>query len=155
MPPGRVLWHDVRVHMAKILFTLIVLACFVGAAPAADDQQIKDAEKAWAAAVVARDFPKLEAMLTPDLIYAHSTGIIDDKTQYLQKMKSGKQNYAGIEHKSTTVRLHGDAAIAHSQMRMHGTNASGPFDDRLMMIHLWVKSKGKWMLAGHQTTRLQ
>ena len=80
--------------------------------------------------MVAKDFAKLDAMLTPDLIYAHSTGMIDDKTQYLQKMKTGKQNYAGIEHKSTTVRMHGDSAVAHSMMRMHGTNAAGPFDDQ-------------------------
>ena len=30
--------------------------------------------------MVAKDFAKLDAMLTPDLIYAHSTGVIDDKT---------------------------------------------------------------------------
>jgi ketosteroid isomerase-like protein len=123
-------------------------------AAANDEQPVLTAEKAWAAAVVAKDYTKLESMLTPDLIYAHSTGIIDDKTQYLTKMKTGKQMYAGIEHTSTTVRLHGDSAIAHSKVRMHGTNATGPFDDKLMMIHVWVKSKGKWLLAGHQTTRL-
>lgn len=137
-----------------LTLTLSVFAFTAGAAPA-DEQQITAAEKNWAAAVIAKDFAKLEAMLTPDLIYAHSTGIIDDKTQYLQKMKTGKQNYAGIEHKSTTVRMHGDSAVAHSMIRMHGTNAAGPFDDNVMALHLWVKSKGKWLLAAHQTTKVK
>ena len=142
--------------MRTLSVTLVLLAAaFFAQGAAADEQQIQQAEKGWADAVKAKDFAKLEAMLTPDLIYAHSTGIIDDKTQYLTKMKTGKQNYAGIEHKSTTVRMHGNAAIAHSKVRMHGTNATGPFDDQLMMIHVWVKSNGKWMLAVHQTTRLQ
>lgn len=136
--------------MRTILLTFTLCAI----AYSADEQQIITAEKGWAAAVVAKDFARLDAMLTPDLIYAHSTGIIDDKTQYLEKMRTGKQNYAGIEHKSTTVRFHGDAAVAHSQIRMHGTNASGPFNDQLMMMHVWVKSKGKWLLAAHQTTKL-
>ena len=135
-------------------FLLAFLAAFTVFAASADEQQVLQAEKAWAAAVVAQDYGKLEAMLTPDLIYAHSTGIIDDKTQYLQKMRTGKQRYAGIEHASTTVRMHGNSAIAHSHLRMHGTNAAGPFDDKLMMIHVWVKSNGTWRLAGHQTTRL-
>jgi len=142
--------------MRTFLLTLTLCALALTASAAtADEQEIAAAEKAWASAVLAKDFAKLGAMLTPDLIYAHATGIIDDKTSYLQKMKSGKQNYAGIEHKSTTVRMHGDAAVAHSMMLMHGTNASGPFDDQVMTMHLWVKTNGKWLLAAHQTTKVK
>jgi ketosteroid isomerase-like protein len=141
--------------MRTILLFLILVASAFLANAASDEQQIKDSEKAWAAAVVAKDFSTLDRMLTPDLIYAHSTGVIDDKTTYLAKMRAGKQVYAGIEHKSTTVRMHGDSAVAHSQIRMHGTNADGPFDDRVMAMHLWVKSDGKWLLAAHQTTKLK
>jgi ketosteroid isomerase-like protein len=141
--------------MRTILFSFTFIATAILASAASDEQQIRDAEKAWASAVVAKDFAALDRMLTPDLIYAHSTGVVDDKAKYLEKMRAGKQVYAGIEHKSTTVRLHGNAAVAHSQIRMHGTNADGPFDDRLMAMHVWVKSNGKWLLAAHQTTKLK
>jgi ketosteroid isomerase-like protein len=137
-----------------IIATLCIFA-LPGAAASADESAILDAEKGWASAVLARDFAKLDTILTPGLIYAHSTGIIDDKSQYLSKMRSGTQKYAGIEHTSTTVRVYGNSAVAHSRARMHGVNASGPFDDKLMMIHMWVKSNGKWQLAAHQTTKLQ
>src|SRR5690349_6411427 len=133
--------------MRTILLTFTLCAI----AYSADEQQIITAEKGWAAAVDANDFARMHAMLTPDLIYAQSTGIIDHKTQDLEKMRTGKQNYAGTEHTSTTVPFHGDAAVAHSQIRVHGTHASGPFNDQLMMMHVWVKSKGKWLLAAHQT----
>ena len=103
-----------------LILTLPLLAF----AASADEQQIIAAEKTWASAVVAKDFAKLDGMLTPGLVYAHATGIVDDKSSYLQKMKSGKQNYAGVEHKSTTVRMYGDSAVAHSMMRMHGVNAA-------------------------------
>lgn len=142
--------------MRTLLLTLTLSAFTLTAfAAPGEEQQVKDAEKSWATAVMKGDYAKLESLLTPDLIYAHSTGIIDDKTQYIGKMKSGKQKYVGIEHGDLTIRLHGDSAIAHSKVRMHGTNSEGPFDDRLMMIHVWVKSQGKWLLAGHQTTRLR
>jgi ketosteroid isomerase-like protein len=139
--------------MRTILLSLVLCLSLFAASP--DEQQVLDAEKAWATAVVKKDFAKLEGMLTADLIYAHSTGNIDDKSTYLGKMKTGKQKYDGIEHASTTVHIYGgDAAVAHSKVRMHGTNADGPFDDRLMMIHMWVKQGNQWKLAGHQTTRL-
>jgi ketosteroid isomerase-like protein len=141
--------------MRTILLSLAFLTAAVVASAASEEQQIRDAEKAWASAVVAKDFAALDRMLMPDLIYAHSTGVIDDKAKYLEKMRAGKQNYAGIDQTSITVRMHGNAAVAHSQIRMHGDNTDGPFDDRLMAMHLWVKSNGKWQLAAHQTTKLK
>ena len=138
--------------MRTILLSLILSVAALAAS--ADEQQILDSEKAWASAVVAKDFGKLDAMLTPDLIYAHSTGAIEDKAKYLGNMKSGTQRYAGIEPQTPTVRMHGDSALTHTIVRMHGVNAAGPFDNKVMMIHMWVKSGGKWKLAGHQTTKL-
>jgi ketosteroid isomerase-like protein len=139
--------------MRTILLSLTLCLAAFGASP--EEQQVLDADKAWAAAVVAKDFAKLDTMLTPDLIYAHSTGVIDDKKAYLGKMKEGKQTYKGIEFGTMSVRMHGNAAITHGTLRMHGVNAEGPFDNRVMTIHIWVKSGGSWKLAGHQTTRLQ
>lgn len=136
----------------RILFFTAVLATVAFAATT--EQQILEAEKSWANAVMTGDFAKVDALLTPDIIYAHSTGIIDTKSSYMEKLRSGKQKYDGIEHKSTTVRVHGDSVVTHSQMRMHGTNAAGKFDDKVMMMHVWVKSGGKWLLAAHQTTKL-
>jgi ketosteroid isomerase-like protein len=137
-----------------VLFLMFLSVSFLGAA-SSDEQQIRDVEKAWASAVVAKDFAALDRMLMPDLIYAHSTGIIDDKAKYLEKMRAGKQVYAAIDQNSITVRLHGNAAVAHSQIQMRGHNDDGPFNDRLMAMHFWVKSNGKWLLAAHQTTKLK
>ena len=138
--------------MRTILLSLTF--CFAALAASPEEQQVLAAEKAWSAAVVAGDFAKLDGMLMPDLIYAHSTGIIDDRAQYLSKMKEGKQTYAGIERGSTVVRVYGNAAITHGTLRMHGKNPDGPFDNRVMTIHTWIKTGGTWKLAAHQTTRL-
>jgi ketosteroid isomerase-like protein len=139
-------------NMRTTLLSVFLCLAMFGATP--DEQQVLDADKAWAAAVVAKDFAKLDGMLTPNLIYAHSTGIIDDKAAYLGKMKAGKQTYKGIEFGTMAVRMHGATAITHGTLRMHGVNAAGPFDDRVMTIHMWVKSGVSWKLAGHQTTKL-
>src|SRR4051794_5193523 len=116
--------------MRTILLSLTLCLAALAASP--EEQQILDADKAWAAAVMAKDFAKLDGMLTPGLVYAHATGFIDDKTSYLGKMKAGKQTYAGIDFVTApTVRVYGNAAISHTTLRMHGVNASGPFDDKV------------------------
>ena len=135
----------------KITLIPLLVASVVGLQ--ADDSVVA-AEKGWAQAVVSQNFAKLQRVLDEELIYAHSTGIIETKAEYLGKLKSGAQKYTAIDHHKTTVRVHGDAAVAHSIVVMQGNNASGPFDNRLMMIHTWVKKGGEWRLAAHQTTQI-
>jgi ketosteroid isomerase-like protein len=135
--------------------TALLIALCAVAALAAGEEELQKAEKAWVAAVVKRDYAALDRVLDAGLIYAHSTGAIESKGEYLSRMRSGAQRYDGIEHKSMTVRLHGDAAAVHSKVRMTGTSNGKPFDNQLMMMHLWVKQGGQWRLAAHQTTSLE
>jgi len=137
----------------KVGVALAALLASVAAAAGPEDA-VRNAEKQWAAAVVAGDFAAVDRLLSSSLIYAHSTGVIETKAEYLGKLRSGTQKYTGIDHESLTVKMHGDAAVAHSKVRMRGTNAQGPFDNVLMMLHLWVKEGGQWRLAAHQTTKL-
>jgi len=118
------------------------------------DSDIYNAEKAWAAAVVARDAAELERIFANELIYAHSTGVVETKQQYIERLKSGAQKYDAITHENTKVVDYGNAAVAHSTVRMSGTSNGRPFNDHVMMLHLWVKRGGTWQLAAHQTTKL-
>jgi ketosteroid isomerase-like protein len=141
--------------MNRALLCLAVLAtALIPAFGAGVEDQVVAAEKSWAKAVMTGDAAALDKLLAPDLIYAHSTGVVESKTEYLGKLKSGSQKYDLIDHEKTTVKVHGNAAVAHSVVVMRGTNASGPFNNKLMMMHLWVKEGAMWRLAAHQTTRL-
>jgi len=133
---------------------LIVTVSMLALCAAGPEDEIVKAEKSWAAAVVARDYAALERILHGDLIYAHSTGVIETKGEYVGKLKSNTQRYDVLDHQKTTVKVHGNSAVAHSTVIMKGQSGDRPFDNRLMMIHLWVKESGQWRLAAHQTTQL-
>jgi len=144
---------ELTMKITRILLLATVLSTVVLLGEDVEDEVLQ-AERNWAASVVAGDFDRVEALLDDTLIYAHSTGIIESKDQYLGKLRSGAQHYDSIEHEKTTVRVHGDAAVVHSIGVMTGKNANGPFHDRLMIMHFWVNTDGKWLLGAHQTTRL-
>ena len=124
------------------------------ATAASGDDAIRDAEKRWSTAVMKKDLGVLDNIFMPDLIYAHSTGKIESKQEYIDRLKGGAQRYDTINHESTKVVLHGDSAVAHSIVRMTGISNGQPFNDHVMMMHLWVKQGGAWKLAAHQTTKL-
>jgi len=148
--------YDRKAMRVACLILLLLYAVACGLASAADpEQEVREAEKVWASAVMRADAAALEQILDDQLIYAHSTGVIESKAEYLGRLRRGAQKYDLIEHRRLTVKLHGAAAVAHSEVRMTGQSNQQPFDDRLMMLHLWVQRDGRWRLAAHQTTRLK
>lgn len=135
-----------------LVAALIAAAGWMNAAePAAE---VQAAEKAWAQAVVKKDYAALEKLYDNELIYAHSSGVVETKKEYIDKLRTGAQRYDAIEHSAMKVRVHGDAAVVHCHVAMKGVNPKGPFNDKLMMLHLWVKKGGVWRLVAHQTTKL-
>lgn len=131
----------------------IVFAAALAAAPSAEDE-IRQADQKWAAAVKNRDTAALDKMYTPGLIYAHASGAVEDKAKYIERLKSGKQRYDSVQIESTRIVPYGDSAVSHSVVRTIGVNDNGPFNDHVMMMHVWVKQRGEWKLAAHQTTRI-
>jgi len=135
-----------------VLCALAPLAVVLHAADAA--AEIRDAEQSWANAVLHRDYAALNRIFSDRLIYAHSTGAIQNKQEYLDRLRSGAQRYDSIVHESTRVVPYGDAAVSHSILRMTGVSNGKPFNDHVMALHLWVRQDGRWVLAAHQTTKL-
>jgi ketosteroid isomerase-like protein len=136
------------------LVTAIVLATGLPALAAPAEDEIRATEKDWSAAVVAQDFAKLDRFLSANLIYAHSTGAVETKDAYLKRLHTGAQKYTALEYEKTAVHVYGNTAVAHSHLTMRGTSNGAPFNDRLMMMHVWVKNGSQWQLVAHQTTKL-
>lgn len=140
------------IHM--FLRQMFLLLASAALAMAAADDELQTAEKSWRQALIARDVATLEKLYTPDLIYAHSTGKVESRQEYLDRLAAGKQRYASWTPESLRVVVHAQSAVTHSIARATGTNDSGAFNDHLMVIHYWVKQQGAWRLAAHQTTRI-
>jgi ketosteroid isomerase-like protein len=140
--------------MTTLLLSLLLASTFAAAAGVEDE--IRAADQEWAAAIKSTDTARLDRLLSGDLVYLHATGVIDDKASYIAKIKSGRQKYDGVTHSNVKIKVFGgDTAVLTARMRMHGTNANGPFDDQVLMTHVWVKTNGAWQLVAHQTTKVQ
>ena len=118
------------------------------------DAQIQAAENAWIAAIKAHDAAALDRVLSDDLVYVHSGGVVDTKAQYIAKVTSGKQVYKSVDQFKVKIRVEGSLAAAQYYARMQGINATGNFDDNLVVSHTWVKTATGWRLAYHQTTKV-
>ena len=132
-----------------LVLVLTALACL-----AQDKAAILALDKQWSDSIVKGDTATLEKLLSDDLVYAHSTGIVDTKTSYIAKIKERRQVYKSFEQHKPTVNIYKDSAVTFSYVRVTGTNQAGVFDDKVMLIHFWVKQNNTWRLAAHQTTKI-
>jgi len=140
-----------RILITGVLAAVLPLA--FGQSGSADND-VRKAEEAWAAAVKASDAAAVEKLLANDLVYTHSTGNVDSKTDYLSKMKAGTQKYTDLQYSGMKVRtFNGTTGVVNSQLRMIGATNGTPFDNTVYVIHVWVKQGGSWKLVAHQTTR--
>jgi len=139
----------------RVLLVAATLAASLwpGAAPAADDE-IRALEKEWSQAVIAGDIAKVDALLGKDLIYGHASGIVDSKDQYMTKLRGRAQVYEAIEYHDMTTKMYGETAVVHGHVRMAGKTKGEPFNNEVMLLHVWVKRDGRWQLAAHQTAQM-
>jgi hypothetical protein len=121
----------------------VALAVFAALGRAASpEQEVRAAEKAWGAALVARGAASLDRLLADTLIYAHCTGVVEGKAENLGRIRSGAQHYDAVDHRDITVRIYRATAVSHSHAVMKGTSGTRLFDDRLMLLHVWVRQGG-------------
>jgi hypothetical protein len=69
------------------------------------------AEDARYAAQMGDDFGALQKLLAEDLVYIHSSAVVDNKASYIESMKSGTVKYRVMRRSDVTVRTFGCVAI--------------------------------------------
>jgi ketosteroid isomerase-like protein len=136
----------------KPLIGLMLGLCGLLCGGVKDD--LRAAEDRWAEAMKSGQAAALERACAAELIYGHSTGVTQTRAELIASMQTGERRYDSITWESFQVVELGQAALTHAKIRIVGKNAQGSFNDHLMLMHVWVKQKGEWRLAGHQTAKI-
>jgi uncharacterized protein (TIGR02246 family) len=106
------------------------------------------------AATVAGDVAGLAAMMTDDLTYTHSSGVVESKAEFLDGLRNGKYVYREIAAAERKVRVHGDAAIVSGPCHVVIEPGGRRTELDLYFTELYVKEAGGWRMALWHSTRL-
>lgn len=106
-------------------------------------------------ALVAGDLAATDAVLDPQLVYVHSTGLVNDKPQLLDFL-AHRIRYEAVERQGLVVHHHGDAAWMTGLMRLQGRRVPGgeAVASTTFVSQLWVHAADAWRLRGFQSTRV-
>ena len=119
------------------------------------ENEIRAAEASLYRAMIAKDFPALEKILSADLVYIHSTGVAETKAEYLAGVGRGLYDYETITSRDVTIRGHGDVAVMHGLVDMSVSETGKPRDlIHLLFTLVWARQAGTWRLSLRQATRI-
>ena len=76
------------------------------------EKEVEALERQRFAAQVSKDYAFLEKAFADDLIYTHSNGKQNNKTEYLQSIRDGKSQYDKIDVETLNVRAYNDGKTA-------------------------------------------
>ena len=134
-------------HIGKIVLV-------TGDAVAPADGSVAGARAAWVGALRARDIAELEGLVADELFYVHSTGQVDDRTSYLDRVRSGP-GFVALEFSGPPARVSGDVAVftGDLQLTLRRSPEEEPVTLDVLATQIWRRVAGRWRLSAAQTTR--
>ncbi len=114
---------------------------------------VRAAESALYAAMIAVDLDALDEILSPDLVYIHSTAVAEGKADYLERVKARHYDYSSIASRDVTIRIRDDLAVMNGTLDMGVATGGGPdLMMKLLFVLIWTKRDGCWRLSLRPST---
>ena len=145
-----------RRHLALPALALGLFVAVPAFALNADEEAVAKKLEAFRAAQMAKDGKALEALILPELSYSHSSGVVQDKEEFLKGATNLATKFLSLEYKDPSIRVVGDAAI----VRFHWVAESETIADgkksstNLHILMTWLKLGGDWKLLDRAATKL-
>ncbi len=110
-------------------------------------------------ALLAADTHTLSTLLSPDLVYVHSTAARDDLSSYLAKLQSGSLKYLSLVFDEFQAQQRADTVVVTGRMQAQVSRDGQVKTVRSVFMTVWREekdSKGQpsWRLWAHQGTPL-
>jgi hypothetical protein len=119
------------------------------------EQLIRGLEAQRFEAIVQRDYDQFASLALPDLVYVHSSGVVDSLAQYLDKCRNGYYVYQSIDHPIDEIRQYGNTVLV-----IGGMNADLIINGEQRFLKnkslaIWTMAEGSWKFTAYQATPIR
>jgi ketosteroid isomerase-like protein len=122
-------------------------------ANSADEAAVRKAIDDLVKAMMAADKAALEAVLSDQLRFGHSSGKTDTKAELVSNILDKKPIFKSIKDGDHTISVVGNNAIARYNVDLEADMAGRAISAKLGVMTVWVKDGGTWKLLVHQSFR--
>lgn len=116
------------------------------------EKDILELEDQRFSAMVAEDFKSLDALVHDELVYTHSSSLVDTKASWLESMRLRKTRYRKVACSNRKVRVFGDVALITGSADIEAEIAGQPKSLKLLFLNAWAKTAQGWRFVAWQST---
>lgn len=116
--------------------------------------EVLRAEEARYAAQMNNDFAAMDRMFADDLVYYHSSTVMDTKASFIESMRSGNVRYRKMTRGEVATRVFGSVGIITGKGSFEVTARGQDMVLDLMFTVVWAKRNGALQFVSWQATRL-
>ena len=145
--------------MKNLLYVLVVLITATTLVPAQNrDQSAADEilrlDESRFAAMTRGDLAELNKILADDLVYTHSSGLVEGKKEFIASLQSGNLKYVSIQNEEKKARIYGTVALVNGRAKVTISARGQEQSFVLRYLDVYAKRDGKWQMVAWQSTRL-
>jgi ketosteroid isomerase-like protein len=147
--------------LRRTLYGVAVLGVLSSSAALAEDcsgnitaDEALRSEDARYAAQTGRDFAALQQLIGEDLVYIHSSAIVDNKASYIETQRAGTVIYRSMRRSDVTVRTYGCLAMITGLANFDVTNKGQDIAVELRFHSIWAKRAGGVQFVSWEATRV-
>jgi ketosteroid isomerase-like protein len=105
-------------------------------------------------AMIDADKAVLDQLTSEKLSYGHSSGVIESKTEFIEKIASGKSDFVTIELKDQVISISGKTALVRHRLDATTNDSGKPGEAHLFVLLVFQKEKKQWKLLARQATKV-
>ncbi|MCU0448443.1 MAG: nuclear transport factor 2 family protein [Bernardetiaceae bacterium] len=117
-------------------------------------QWVRELDRQRFEAQIKKDTARLNQLLADDLIYTHSSAVVETKPGFVANVANGKWDYRQANLSNVQVRVMGQTAIITGRGDLVMGNNGQPQNVNLLFTNVYVKRKGQWRMVSWHSCRL-
>jgi len=111
-------------------------------------ESLRELGDCWLAAEVDADIDTLDRLATDDFRLVGPYGFVLDKTQWLDRYRSGDFSTSRLTWDDVDIRDHGDVAISIGTQNQEAAYKGTPTNGAFRITHVFVRRGDSWSIAG-------
>lgn len=138
-----------------ILIFSFLLICVAAIAQTQQEQAILELSKKKFHWMITMKYDSLEPVLDERMVFIHSNGWSETKTEFIEDIKSGKLRYTAITVIEASARIYPGSAVIIGRGKFNVKLDGKDLEFDLKYTEFYVQKNGRWLLASRHANRLQ
>lgn len=141
--------------MKTTILTAILFFIFqFSFAQSKSEKEIADVVEQLRVAMVDANKASLETLTDDKLSYGHSSGHIEGKKEFVEKIVTGQSDFVTLEFSDQTISISDNVAIVrHILIAKTNDAGKGPGEVNLKVLLIWQHQKSGWKLLARQAVK--